>query len=43
MSRGEIETAFAAGWHIDSIEPATIDITIDRDGIRAWLVAATRI
>jgi cyclopropane fatty-acyl-phospholipid synthase-like methyltransferase len=43
VTRHEIETAFAAGWHIDSIEPATIDITADPDGIRAWLVAATRI
>ena len=35
--------AFADGWQIDSIVPATIDITTDPDGIRAWLVALTRI
>ncbi len=33
----------AEGWRVDSIEPATIDITTDPDGIRAWLVALTRL
>ncbi|MFJ9011666.1 class I SAM-dependent methyltransferase [Streptomyces canus] len=42
VTRGEIEAAFADGWRTDSIEPATIDVTIDPDGIRAWLVALTR-
>jgi SAM-dependent methyltransferase len=42
VRRQEITAAFAEGWRIDSIEPATIDITTDPDGIRAWLVAATR-
>lgn len=42
LTRDEIETAFANGWRIDSIEPSTIDITTDPDGIRAWLVALTR-
>lgn len=43
VTRDEIEAAFADGWHIDFIEPATIDITTDPEGIRAWLVALTRI
>ena len=43
LTRGEIEAAFAEGWRIDSIEPSTIDITIDPDSIRAWLVALTRV
>ncbi|MEU6251243.1 class I SAM-dependent methyltransferase [Streptomyces sp. NPDC047043] len=42
LARDEIEAAFAAGWRIDSIEPSTIDITTDPDGVRAWLVALTR-
>lgn len=42
LTRGEIEAAFADGWRIDSIEPATLDITTD-PGIQAWLVALTRI
>ena len=43
VSMGEIITAFADGWQIDSIEPATIDITTDPGGIRSWLAALTRI
>jgi cyclopropane fatty-acyl-phospholipid synthase-like methyltransferase len=43
LRRDEIEAAFADGWRVDSIEPSTIDITTDSDGIRAWLVALTRI
>ncbi|QUW85494.1 class I SAM-dependent methyltransferase (plasmid) [Streptomyces mirabilis] len=43
LTREEVEAAFADGWRIDSIEPATIDITTTPDGIQAWLVALTRI
>jgi len=43
VSRTEIESSFAAGWHIDSIAPSRIEITIDPEGARAWLVSATRI
>lgn len=43
VTREEINSSFADGWRVDSIEPATIDVTIDPDGIRAWLVALTRI
>jgi cyclopropane fatty-acyl-phospholipid synthase-like methyltransferase len=42
LTRGEIEAAFAEGWRVDSIEPSTIDITTDPEGIRAWLAALTR-
>lgn len=42
IRRDEIAAVFAEGWRVDSIEPATIDVTIDSDGIRAWLVALTR-
>jgi cyclopropane fatty-acyl-phospholipid synthase-like methyltransferase len=42
LTRAEITTAFADGWRLDAIEPATIEVTIDPDGIRAWSVAATR-
>ena len=38
----EIAATFADGWLIDSIEPATLEITTDPAGIRGWLVAATR-
>jgi SAM-dependent methyltransferase len=43
VTRHEIEATFADRWRVDSIEPATIDITTDPDGVRAWLVALTRI
>jgi len=43
VTQAEIATAFADGWRVDSIEPATIEITPDPDGIRAWLAALTRI
>jgi cyclopropane fatty-acyl-phospholipid synthase-like methyltransferase len=43
LTRDEIEAAFAPGWQVDSIEPTTIDISTDPAGVRAWLVALTRI
>ena len=43
VSRKEIESSFDRGWHIDSIAPSRIEITIDPEGARAWLVSATRI
>ncbi|WP_433448387.1 class I SAM-dependent methyltransferase [Streptomyces sp. CA-142005] len=43
VTRDEITSTFADGWRVDSIEPATIDITTDPEGIRAWLTALTRI
>jgi SAM-dependent methyltransferase len=42
LTRAEITAAFADGWRLDAIEPATIEVTFDPDGIRAWSVAATR-
>jgi cyclopropane fatty-acyl-phospholipid synthase-like methyltransferase len=42
VTQDEIKATFTDGWRIDSIEPSTIDITTDPDGIRAWLVALTR-
>jgi SAM-dependent methyltransferase len=38
----EITAAFARGWQINALEPATIEVTTEPDGIRAWLLAATR-
>lgn len=43
VTRDEITAAFADGWRIDSLEQSTIEITTDPDGLRAWLVALTRI
>ncbi|CCK25804.1 hypothetical protein BN159_1425 [Streptomyces davaonensis JCM 4913] len=38
LTRVEIEAAFADGLRVDSIEPSTIEIATDSDGIQAWLV-----
>ncbi|MFF7154112.1 methyltransferase domain-containing protein [Streptomyces sp. NPDC008139] len=42
LTRADIEGAFAHALRVDSIEPATIEITLDPAGVRAWLVAMTR-
>jgi cyclopropane fatty-acyl-phospholipid synthase-like methyltransferase len=41
-SRETIEASFADGWRVDSVRPATIEITTDPGGMRAWLAALTR-
>ena len=43
ISRTEIESSFADGWRIDSLEPSRIEITIDPEGARAWMLSASRI
>jgi cyclopropane fatty-acyl-phospholipid synthase-like methyltransferase len=43
LTRTEITAAFADGWRVDSLEPGTIEVTTEPDGIRAWLVRLTRI
>ncbi|MFF3405019.1 class I SAM-dependent methyltransferase [Streptomyces sp. NPDC002742] len=42
LTRDDVTAAFADSLRIDSIEPATIEITLDPAGIRAWRVAMTR-
>jgi ubiquinone/menaquinone biosynthesis C-methylase UbiE len=42
VRREEIAAAFAGGWRVDSVEPATIEVTTGPGGLGAWLVAATR-
>lgn len=43
ISAREIRATFADGWRVDAIDPATMDITLDPGGVRAWLAAVTRI
>jgi SAM-dependent methyltransferase len=38
----EIRSSFSTGWRIDSIEPATLEITISDEGALAWLATITR-
>jgi SAM-dependent methyltransferase len=43
VSREEISAAFTDGWRIDSIEPATIEVVGEPDGVASWQVALVRI
>ena len=42
VSQDEIRSAFADGWHVASIDAATIDITISAEGAKAWLSTIVR-
>lgn len=43
MSRGELESCFANGWTMDSLQ-ATISLsTVHAGGVTAWLAACTRL
>lgn len=42
LSRDEITAAFADGWRLDSLEPATIEARVESTVVAAWLVAAAR-
>jgi SAM-dependent methyltransferase len=42
VGRTEIESSFADGWRIDSIERSSIEITLYPACAHAWLVSATR-
>lgn len=42
VTQGEIRASFASGWHVNSIEPATIETTMGPDGVRGWLACITR-
>lgn len=43
LTRQEVADAFTAGWQVEAIEPATIEITTDPSGVRAWLAVITRV
>jgi len=43
VSQAELRAAFADGWSIKSIEPATFAVTIDDNGAQAWLATIERI
>lgn len=43
LTRADITTAFIDGWRLDSLEPATIAITTEPNGVRAWLAALIRL
>lgn len=43
VSEQEILETFADGWHVDAIDPVTMEITLDPNGVRAWLVSISRV
>lgn len=42
VAEHEIRQSFAAGWHVDAVEPVTMEVTLDPDGVRAWLAVVAR-
>ena len=42
VRQDEIRSAFADGWHVESIVGASLEITIAPEGARAWLATVTR-
>lgn len=43
VRQDEIRSSFADGWHVESIEPAAIEINVEPGRAYAWLAAITRI
>jgi hypothetical protein len=43
VSGEEIRSSFGDGWHVDSIEAATMTVNFDPGTVRAWLAAITRL
>ncbi len=39
VTMAELRAAFSYGWSIESIEPATLELTIDPNGARAWFAS----
>ncbi len=42
LTQDEIRASFTEGWRIESIEPATMEVTISQTGVLAWLSVVTR-
>jgi SAM-dependent methyltransferase len=43
VSQDEIRATFADGWHVDTIDPVILEVTMRPEGIQAWLAALTRV
>ena len=43
IQQDEIRVSFSDGWHVEEIQPAKIEITIDPGSARAWLASIRRI
>jgi cyclopropane fatty-acyl-phospholipid synthase-like methyltransferase len=42
VTQDEIRASFATGWRLDSIEAATLEVTIDPGSVFAWRASITR-
>ncbi|TML38791.1 MAG: class I SAM-dependent methyltransferase [Actinobacteria bacterium] len=42
VGQDEIRASFSAGWRIQSIDAATIEITLGPEGVQAWLASMVR-
>jgi cyclopropane fatty-acyl-phospholipid synthase-like methyltransferase len=42
VTQDEIRTQFGHGWRVESVQPATIEMTIGPDGAQSWLATITR-
>jgi len=42
LTRGEIEDAFADGWHVDAIDPTVLVVNLEERSAKAWLSSITR-
>jgi SAM-dependent methyltransferase len=42
VRQDELQSSFATGWQIDSIEDTILELTWDSEGARAWLATLTR-
>jgi cyclopropane fatty-acyl-phospholipid synthase-like methyltransferase len=43
VSQGEIEATFGAGWQIDAIVAATLELNNNPTGVHAWRASMTRV
>jgi SAM-dependent methyltransferase len=42
VTQAEIREAFARGWHVESIEPTELHVTIRAEPARSWFASITR-
>ncbi|TMC46289.1 MAG: class I SAM-dependent methyltransferase [Chloroflexi bacterium] len=43
VTQDEIRASFADGWRVDAIDAATLEVTIDPQGVSAWRASLTRV
>jgi SAM-dependent methyltransferase len=43
VSRSEIESSFARGWQVESIEPIAFETTLELGAVSAWHASITRV